>query len=170
MNFETYIQTRYLRPIRLKAILKILNKLPPGTIVDFGCMDDYLLKRLPSKFDYTGYDADPWCHHPKIIKSKVEDIPKKKYDIALCTEVLEHLDDPVAGMRKLKEMSNRFVLVSVPREPFFAFFRLFVPAREHLWTIFPWAFWPHLGKPVLTRTACFGRTYIALFDLHNIRR
>lgn len=166
VKFDTFIQTRILRPLRLKAILKVLEKLPKGTILDIGCMDDYLIKNLPSKFDYSGIDDNPLCRHSKIAKMKVEQIPKnKKYDIVMATEVLEHIDNPVEGIKTLKNLSRRFILISVPNEPFFSIFRLFFPAKEHLWTIFPWALKKHLGKPILERRACFNRTYIALWDL-----
>ncbi len=166
---DTFIQTKILRPIRLKAILKILNKLPSGSIIDLGCMDDYLLKRISKKFDYVGYDETPLCKNEKIIKGKVEDLTKnRKFDIVLCTEVLEHVDDPVDLIKKIKNLSNRFVLISVPNEPFFSLFRLFLPAKEHLWTVYPWALEKHLGKPVFKQRACFNRTYIGLWDLKRI--
>ena len=164
-KIDTFIQTRILRKIRLKAILKILKKLPPGTILDIGCMDDYLLRKLPEKFEYTGLDENPLCDNSRIIKTTVENYQKnKKYDIVLATEVLEHLDNPIEAIQKLKSMSKRFVLISVPNEPFFSLFRFFMPAREHLWTIYPWALEKHLGKPALVKKACFGRTHIALWD------
>ena len=165
-KIDTFIQVNFLRPLRLNAILKILNRMPGGTILDLGCMDDYLIKRLPKKFNYFGIDDNPLCKHPRISKIKVEDLPKnKKFDIILCTEVLEHLDNPVEGIKTLKNLSKRFILISVPKEPYFSFFRFFLPAREHLWTIFPWTLEKHLGKPVYKRLACFNRTYIALWDL-----
>ena len=67
-KFDRFIQDRILRKIRLRAALKIINKLQPGTILDIGCMDDYLLKKLPKKFDYTGIDSEPLCENPKIQK------------------------------------------------------------------------------------------------------
>ena len=165
-KFDTFIQTKVLRPIRLRAILKILKKLPPGEILDVGCMDDYLLKRLPKKYSYIGFDKNPLCRNPRIIKKEISQIPKnKKFDIVLCTEVLEHVSDPVETIRQIKALSKRFILISVPNEPFFSIARLFFPAREHLWTIFPWALEEHLGKPILKQRACFNRTYIALWDL-----
>jgi len=172
MSWDSYIQEKFLRPIRLNAILDIISKLPPGSILDLGCMDDYLLKeievRFKDKFNYSGIDDNPKIETTKIVKQKVEQIPKnKKYDIVICTEVLEHLDNPVEGMNKLKKLSKRFILVSVPNEPFFSFFRLFLPAREHLWTIFPWALEKHLGNPIYSQKACFNRTYIALWDLKS---
>ncbi len=38
-------------------------------------------------------------------------------DLVVCCEVLEHLDDPQAGLDVLAGLSRRYVLVSVPREP-----------------------------------------------------
>jgi len=165
-KFERFIQHKFFRPIRLKAVLEIINKLPSGSIVDIGCMDDYILKRLPSRFDYYGIDDEPLCNNPKIQKIKIEELLKgKKYDIVIATEVLEHLDNPVDGIRTLRALSKKYILISVPNEPFFSFFRLFIPAKEHLWTIFPSAIKRHLGEPVIEKTACFGRTYIGLWKL-----
>jgi len=165
-KIDTFIQTRILRPIRLNVILKILNKLPSGTIIDLGCMDDYLLKRISKRFDYIGYDENPLCKNEKIIQGKIENIQKnKKFDIVMATEVLEHVDNPVEAIKNLKRLSKRFILISVPNEPFFSMFRFFLPAKEHLWTIFPWALEKHLGKPVFEKRACFNRTYIGLWDL-----
>jgi 2-polyprenyl-3-methyl-5-hydroxy-6-metoxy-1,4-benzoquinol methylase len=38
-------------------------------------------------------------------------------DLVVCCEVLEHLDDPLAGLDVLAGLSRGHVLVSVPREP-----------------------------------------------------
>jgi 2-polyprenyl-3-methyl-5-hydroxy-6-metoxy-1,4-benzoquinol methylase len=165
---ERFIQIRLLRPLRLKAIIKIINHLPFSvkTILDIGCMDDYILERIESRFDYNGIDDEPLCKNSRIQKKKVENLEKgKKYDLVIATEVLEHLDDPVKAMHTIKNLSKRFILISVPNEPFFSLSRFFLPAREHLWTIFPQALERHLGKPILKKKACFNRTYIALWDL-----
>ena len=168
-KFDTFVQVNFFRPIRMKAILKILRRLPPGEILDIGCMDDYILRRIPMKFDYQGIDDSPQCSNPRIQRKRIEDLisRNKKYDIVIATEVLEHLDDPVEAIRKMKKLSKRFLLISVPNEPFFSMIRLFAPAKEHLWTIYPWALEKQLGKPVYSRKACFRRTYTALWDLKN---
>ena len=167
-QWESDIQRKFFRPSRLKAMIKFLNKLPGGTILDIGCMDDELLKILPKRFDYTGIDKEPLIKHPKIIKGSIEkNLPKnKKYDIVICTEVLEHVVDPPDLIRKIKTLSKRFILISVPNEPYFSLVRAFgfLPGYEHLWTIFPWAFLPYLGKPVCSATPCFRRSYLALWD------
>jgi 2-polyprenyl-3-methyl-5-hydroxy-6-metoxy-1,4-benzoquinol methylase len=168
-RFERFIQNKMLRPIRLKAIINIIKKLPVKTILDVGCMDDYILKRLPEKFDYYGIDDEPLCENSRIKKIGIENLDKKKkYDLVLATEVLEHIDNPIEGIKTLKSLSNRFILISVPNEPFFSLFRLFRPAKEHLWTIYPQALKKHLGMPILEKKACFHRTYIALWDMKRL--
>ncbi|MBC7248494.1 MAG: class I SAM-dependent methyltransferase [Actinobacteria bacterium] len=38
-------------------------------------------------------------------------------DLLVCCEVLEHLERPEEGLRRLAETAGRYVLLSVPREP-----------------------------------------------------
>ena len=38
-------------------------------------------------------------------------------DLVVCCEVLEHLEDPEAGLRALQRVAGRHLIVSVPREP-----------------------------------------------------
>jgi 2-polyprenyl-3-methyl-5-hydroxy-6-metoxy-1,4-benzoquinol methylase len=41
----------------------------------------------------------------------------ESYDLAISTEVLEHLEEPLKGLNELKRVSKKFVLVTVPNEP-----------------------------------------------------
>lgn len=39
------------------------------------------------------------------------------FDLVLCLEVLEHLEDPRAGLAELARVCRKYCIVSVPREP-----------------------------------------------------
>lgn len=41
------------------------------------------------------------------------------FDLVLCTEVLEHLKNPKKGLQEIIRVSRKYILVSVPNEPFF---------------------------------------------------
>jgi SAM-dependent methyltransferase len=55
--------------------------------------------------------------------------PDKSFDLAMATEVIEHLDNPMAGIEELIRLARRRVVVSCPNDD---------PAtnkREHVWQI-----------------------------------
>lgn len=45
--------------------------------------------------------------------------PDRSFDLVVCMEVLEHLDDPERGLRELVRVSAGWLLLSVPHEPLF---------------------------------------------------
>ena len=45
---------------------------------------------------------------------------KNKYDLVMCNSVLEHLEDPNKAINRLKKISSKYVIVSVPYEPLFS--------------------------------------------------
>lgn len=48
--------------------------------------------------------------------------PANHFDIVLCTEVLEHLDDPVKALGEIERVSKKYVLITVPHEPWWTLF------------------------------------------------
>lgn len=72
------------------------------------------------------------------------DFADQSVDVVLCTEVLEHLEKPEAALAELIRVSRKFIILSVPHEPWFMlanFFRGKYVARwgnhpEHInhWT------------------------------------
>ncbi len=55
------------------------------------------------------------------------------FETVLCSEVLEHLDDPARGLQELLRVSRRWVLISVPREPIW---RILNISRGAYWRTF----------------------------------
>lgn len=44
---------------------------------------------------------------------------EKSWDVVVCSEVLEHLTDPSAALGELQRVARRYILLSVPNEPWF---------------------------------------------------
>lgn len=51
---------------------------------------------------------------------------KKAFDIVLCTEVLEHLSKPEDALKELVRVTDSFLLLTVPNEPWFCLGNLLV--------------------------------------------
>lgn len=45
--------------------------------------------------------------------------PDTSWDVVVCSEVLEHLGRPAEALQELKRVAKRYVLLSVPHEPWF---------------------------------------------------
>lgn len=67
--------------------------------------------------DDPGLQDAEWTYPKHLINCDILEIPEiKKYDVVLCTEVLEHVPDPVRTFEKLCNLVNYqgYVLISVP--------------------------------------------------------
>jgi 2-polyprenyl-3-methyl-5-hydroxy-6-metoxy-1,4-benzoquinol methylase len=129
------------------------------SILDVGCGEGFTLNRLREKgigktlegVEYSkaaielGYKMYP---DTKIKQGNIYQLPYKDnaFDLVLCTEVLEHLDDPQKGLKELVRVSKKYLVISVPNEPFFMLAQLvrgknwsrFGNDIEHInhWTMF----------------------------------
>jgi 2-polyprenyl-3-methyl-5-hydroxy-6-metoxy-1,4-benzoquinol methylase len=83
-------------------------------------------------------------------------------DIITCFQVLEHVSDPVKAIQNLRTRFNRQLIISVPNEPWFSFWRLgWEP--EHLWAITPQALQRQLGAPSFEATFLLKRYYVGIW-------
>lgn len=61
--------------------------------------------------------------HPKIEfkQGTIYELPykDKTFDLVICTEVLEHLEEPEKALKELVRVSKKYCVISVPNEPFF---------------------------------------------------
>ena len=93
-----------------------------------GFVSGYLSEQLPA-LHFTGIELDAADaararrHFPRleVHQGNAYDLSSLPggYDVILCNEVLEHLDDPARALDQMRSLSPRRLLLSVPHEPFF---------------------------------------------------
>jgi 2-polyprenyl-3-methyl-5-hydroxy-6-metoxy-1,4-benzoquinol methylase len=115
-----------------RNLVNLTSSRQVDSILDVGCGEGFTLNRLREKgigknLEGLEHSKDAIGLGKKIypqIKIKQGDIYNLPYednafDLVLCTEVLEHLENPETALRELIRVSKRYLVVSVPNEPFF---------------------------------------------------
>lgn len=105
---------------------KVLN------LLDAGCGEGFIAEQIKQyfpKWDITGIDGAEEAvlfarKYVKGVDFKVGnlyslDCPDRAFDIVVCSEVLEHLDDPGKALKELNRVSKTALLLTVPHEPWF---------------------------------------------------
>ena len=56
-----------------------------------------------------------------IKQGSVYELPYKdnSFDLVICTEVLEHLEEPAKALKEILRVSKKYLIISVPNEPLF---------------------------------------------------
>ncbi|MGE5042194.1 MAG: class I SAM-dependent methyltransferase [Candidatus Levyibacteriota bacterium] len=120
-----------------KTLVKNIKNLNVSSILDAGCGEGFTLNQLyeaKAAKHLEGVDFSKQAvslgnkQFPKL-KLKQGDIyklPYKKdeFELVICSEVLEHLEHPEKAVREVLRVSKKYVLFSVPNEPFFMGSRL----------------------------------------------
>jgi len=93
-----------------------------------GFLSGYLSEQLPA-ISFTGVELDAGDvararrHFPRLSvhQGSAYDLGglPGPYDVVICAEVLEHLDDPARALDQMAGLKPRRLLLSVPHEPFF---------------------------------------------------
>ena len=115
-----------------EKITKIIVDLQPTTMLDAGCGEgfvaDILQTALPGA-QITGFDV--LDDSVKLAQRRnprgtfatgdiyAIDHPDNSFDLVYCFEVLEHLHEPNKALAELARVASKYVVLSVPREPFF---------------------------------------------------
>jgi 2-polyprenyl-3-methyl-5-hydroxy-6-metoxy-1,4-benzoquinol methylase len=136
---DNYKKHTHKNPIQRILLDNFFNNLADLTvakkvdsILDVGCGEGFTLNRLREKgigkklegLEYLkaaielGKKTYPDI---KIIQGSIYELPYKdnSFDLVLCTEVLEHLEEPEKALKELVRVSNKYLVISVPNEPFF---------------------------------------------------
>ena len=157
-----------------KNLLSEIKALKPQSILDVGCGEGFTLEKLrKAKIgkQLEGVDFLELAitlgkkEHPGLTlkKGSIYDLKYKanSFDVVICSEVLEHVDDPEKGLAELVRVSKKYCVLSVPNEPIFMmgnFLRgknlsSFGNDIEHInhWTF--WQFEKFVGKKLKIRKA-----------------
>jgi len=116
-------------------ILKLLKNLKVESVLDVGCGEGFTLNKLSENKIGKIYEGIDYSREAIAIGKKlypnldlkqgdVYKLPYKdeSFDLVICSEVLEHLEEPEKGLRELIRVSKKYLLLSVPNEPLFYFF------------------------------------------------
>lgn len=150
---------RLLRKKRYKHIKKFLVG---KTILEIGSTDNYL-KKVVKKKEILCADI---IKKKGIIKQDAENLKfkDKSFDSVLCSQVLEHTKNPVGAINELKRVTKKRLIISIPYEPWFTFWRFMSWEKEHLWTIRPKTLKIYLGKPSYEELYFLKRYYLGIWD------
>jgi ubiquinone/menaquinone biosynthesis C-methylase UbiE len=141
-NFEKHTTTNPISKFFLNHFLKVLlqeiEKLQPQSILDVGAGEGFTLQNLKDnnigeKLEGIEYVDEAIAIskklHPalSIKKGDIYNLPyhDNAFDVVVCTEVLEHLDDPGKALDEIKRVTKKYLILSVPNEPYFTIQRFF---------------------------------------------
>lgn len=155
-------------------LLREIGALNPQSILDVGCGEGFTLEKLRKAKIGQHLEGVDFLElaiklgkkeHPKLTlkQGSIYDLNYKanSFDVVICSEVLEHIDDPEKGLAELVRVTKKYCVLSVPNEPFFMLGNLlrgknvsrFGNDIEHInhWTF--WQFERFVGKKLKIRKA-----------------
>lgn len=115
------------------ALTDLVTRAAPRSIHEIGCGEGYWVLRWQQQgIDARGCDfstqvidlaqqnaAEQGYAGSLFTARSIYDVqaPQDSADLIVCCEVLEHLEDPEAGLQALQRIVSRHLIISVPREP-----------------------------------------------------
>lgn len=110
----------------LKAAIAPLDNI--NKVIDIGCGEGFIINCLDLP-DVTGVDisknalklARDKNRNCNLCAGSVYELSFKKdsFDLAIVTEILEHLEKPDSALKEIRRVSRDYCLLSVPNEPYF---------------------------------------------------
>jgi 2-polyprenyl-3-methyl-5-hydroxy-6-metoxy-1,4-benzoquinol methylase len=113
----------------LSAVSALYRRAAPRRVLEVGCGEGRLAHHLvtrgsvPDAFEACDVSIDRVAPglHPLIQfrQASIYELPfeDRSFDLVVCCEVLEHLEEPAKGLREVARVSAGHVLLSTPREP-----------------------------------------------------
>jgi len=129
-----------------KSLSHLIDEAKPKTIHEIGCGEGYWVRHWNSQGIITrGSDFSEKVISLARENSKETELPSNAFsvrsiydlekdqdsaDTLVCCEVLEHLENPAAGLSALRKVATNYVILNVPREPIW---RILNMIREKYW-------------------------------------
>lgn len=116
MNSESYYQSRK-EYNYYKKIVTIVQHLEFDSIIDVGANRSPVLEHIQAEKEKVLLDLTTVSAIEGIRNIQADFFtwtPDKEYDVVLCLQVLEHLDDPFTFAQKLLSITKKTLIVSVP--------------------------------------------------------
>lgn len=140
-NFEKHSSKNPLQKMLIenfyKNLIELSKPLKPNSILDVGCGEGITLNRLIGENigkKLEGIESSKLAielskkinPNLNIKYGNIYSLPYKDgaFDLVICTEVLEHLDNPKKGISELTRVSSKYLLLTVPNEPWFTIQRI----------------------------------------------
>lgn len=127
-----YVVNKYLNTLNY-----FLEQIKVEKVLDLGCGEGAIIKFLKNKYKniyIKGYDIDNALiknlkqkfpgHDFKIGYLEKDLAESQEYDLVLCLEVLEHIQEYKQALENIKRIKTSYLIFSVPNEPFFRFANL----------------------------------------------
>jgi len=119
-----------------RFLLGMISPVQPREILDAGCGEGYFSALMRERFPdarITGIDASSGAvgyasasfgKGIAFLEGDLFALPfaDDSFDVVVCSEVLEHLDEPDRAFAELKRVARKRVVLTVPLEPWFKFF------------------------------------------------
>jgi SAM-dependent methyltransferase len=112
---------------RRRLLFKIIRSLEVSDVLDAGCAQPLLVKRVIDELGIPAYGCDI---SDQVMVQAAQEVPKgefrtldlahelwpdgRQFDLVVCSETLEHIADWRAAVANLVAMSGRYVLITVP--------------------------------------------------------
>ena len=140
--FDSFHTAKYRseNPVQRFLIRRFIEKLaglfdltqPSGSVLEIGCGEGFVAGQLSARHSgesYVGVDLD--AKDIENLRAKFPGVEAhqgsiydlsflgREFDVVVCAEVMEHLDEPRAALEQIIERKPRWVILSVPHEPWF---------------------------------------------------
>lgn len=135
-NYQKHVNSNPIQKFLInnfyRQLLFLARGINPDRILDVGCGEGFTLDKLKRMqigrcLEGIDFSSDSLEIAKKIFpdlrfaEGNIYNLPyeDRSFDLVICTEVLEHLENPKMALREMKRVSKDYLLVSVPHEPWF---------------------------------------------------